>query len=285
MKILSLNLLSLIFLITLISCGFAPKKQEAKSELKIALGYYEHQMDVLKKVEHHFTSAFKDTSFKPQFLLIKAQEVDFNKKEVEWHLGFGGTAFALKEIAEGINFYPLMIEKSCQNSIELYQNGSIKSKRKLKVLAINQGYISPIFLLPLYPHAKNIIEINSISADDFLKYKDQIKNYNFILNLKTTIKFYDKLLDRSAVKEIDEKLFKKITLNIPNLPCRTLFYSPLLGEKDKDYTLSTIKKFQENNIQDVRMELTKVNDQEFQNYKKLFDWNLDTKLRLLIKEF
>lgn len=265
---------------SLISCS-AIEDSKNQENFVFAFGYLEKSRDLTDEVYRVFKK-YLPPRYTENPLYLKSTDIDFNQKEVPWHAAIGGTVFALKELSEGIRFFPLMWEKNCENSVHLISKNEIPAdlKKIKKILVFHTGYPSSLTLTLLYGLNRDKIEI--------FETKDENKAIEALVNEKvdivlSEIYIYQNSEIRPALRPRSDKLKTAIFTEL-KVPCRTLAYSPKLTDAERKEILERLssKPWEKDNYKFEALSEIKMED--FQKIQNIFNWDLDKKIRSQIRK-
>lgn len=261
----------------------ANKHKQEDPEITLAIGYIEK----IRDISDDFLRVFKDylpQRFSANPVFLQTHDVDFNKKEVDWHLGFGGTIFAMKEISEGINFCPMMWIRNCHNSVQIISRGKNKKLHKYKkILIFHNGYPSPLSLTKIYPLKLNQHQLYETMDEAEASAALTKGKVDVIISDNYKI-LGDKVDQQLPLLTFEEKNISVLDDDSWKVPCRTLFYGPKLSVDDKQEVLSTLEKYPWRN-KDYRLgQMAPVNLDRWNSIIKRFDWEKDNLIRRHIKK-
>ncbi len=251
--------------------------KDSLENIEIAIGYAQHREDAIN-LQNEFLK-FLPKQYNYSFNLMTIHDINFEKKDVSWHLGIGRTDYALKEMASQIKFLPFAWDNKCVTNSELI---FLKRKKKnAKVLFLNAGYISPSSIYMLFEKNIQYIELLTTSNQKLALELLFKKKVDFIIN-ETIIQYLSN--SKNKLTKIPNRL-KNTTIEASQIaiPCRTYFYSPKLNENERakffELFITNLKIGSKN-----RSSILPLDEAQFYHYLTLFDWQKDELIRKRIKQ-
>lgn len=265
-----------LFLFLIVGC--AVPQRDTRPDLKVAVGYIENQKNLSDEIRGIMTKQLSG-QYSLDFIPLKSSDINFEEKNVVWDIGIGGTIFALKELGEGIQFYPLMWEDRCSKSpllVSMNRQKDHSLKKANKILVLHSDYPSVLSLSLLYDlKSKKIYETSDSQKAMLALAQGEVdiivsEATTRLLSQKTQVTF-PFLLENA---NIDTKIMREI-----EIPCRTLFYSPKVSLQDRLEVISRLENYPWKGQGHDLLPLKAVDMEEFQKIQSLFDWKKDNQLR------
>ena len=256
------------------------KNENDSPKFQIALGYIEKNRYLSEEIEQIFKK-YLPSEYTQDFLYLKSNDIDFEKKEVNWSIGLGGTAFALKEMHEKINFEPFLVEKGCNQSVQYISRKNISSDLKniKKILIYNNDYPSPLAFTMLYHLDLDKVKIFQTSEESAAS--SALKNGVVDVIVTEDYYLYNETASReeSIIKIIDYPVVIKQFPEI-KIPCKILFSTNKLKGDDrvkisKILTTAPWRVAGKSKLGGF-VEIDKIKFEKLMNY---FDWDLDNLIR------
>lgn len=275
-----ITLFSISFFLT-VSCAH---QKPIKTPLILAIGYDTENRALAEKHADYLKSKLSK-NFIPQTTFLATDDIDFEKKDVSWDVGIGLTTFALKELHHQIKFTPFAWENSCILSYKFYKNRNANKKLKSAII-VNEGYLSPHLLIPLYPHL-DLETLELVASQELLEEKLKKRTYDIIIANVIQMKTDQLTILKGPVSNFEHPQYftsgQLASENYPHIPCRTFFYSPRMSLSRVKTVMDHISNQGESGNKNNFFQLIPVDLAQFEYIQKVLRWDYDEMLRKIIK--
>lgn len=255
---------------------------QPQEEFKIAIGYIRGQEPFSDEIRQIFND-YLPKKYTTNITFLQSSDIDFSRKDVFWHMGIGGTIFALKEIGEGIQFNPAMWEKQCNKKTQLISKNVIKNHdidKFKKILIFHTDYPSPLALTPLY----NLDERQLFESSNATKAIEALNNNQVDLIISETAILHTTSLNRSFdLLPVTDKKFHVKNIDDLTIPCRTLFFGPKASPEDQKTIVDLLESYPWKMRYRKILPLKTVDLAEFKKIQSAFDWKKDQEIRTKLR--
>lgn len=267
-------------LLTFSSCSHSPAQPQ--QEFKIAIGYIQGQ-EVFSDEIRQIINDYLPKKYTSDITMLQSKDIDFSRKDVFWHMGIGGTIFALKEIGEGIQFFPAMWENKCTKKTQLITKRELKNSditKFKKILVFHTDYASPLALVPLY----KLSDRKLFESSDPEKAIEALKKGQVDLIISETAVLLSADVDKSVdLLPVSDKKLHVRTMDELGIPCRTLFFSPKATQEDQKAIIDVLKYYPWKAKYRKILPFQRVDFAEFKRIQSSFDWKKDEELRAKLR--